>query len=67
MRDNAILINVARGRVVDERALVVELRKKRIWGAVLDVAEKEPPTKDDYADLLELDNVIMTPHVGMER
>lgn len=64
MKDNAILINAARGGVVDEKALLEELRKKRIWGAVLDAMEVEPPTLEAYGEFLELDNVIMTPHIG---
>ena len=64
MKDKAILINAARGGVVDEKALLQELRKKRLWGAVLDAMEVEPPTLEAYGDFLELDNVIMTPHIG---
>lgn len=64
MRDNSILINTSRGGIVDEAALLQELRRGRIWGAALDAVEKEPPTLDDYRELLELDNVIITPHVG---
>lgn len=64
MKDRAILINAARGGVVDEKALLEALRKGRIWGAVLDAVELEPPTLDAYRDFLELDNVIITPHIG---
>ena len=64
MKPQAILINTARGGIVDEKALLEALREKRIWGAVLDAMEVEPPTLDAYGDFLELDNVIMTPHIG---
>ncbi len=64
MKDNAILINTARGGVVDEKALLAELKRKRLWGAVLDAMDVEPPTLEIYGEFLELDNVIMTPHIG---
>jgi len=60
MKDNAILINVARGGVVDEDALYQALKNDIITGAVLDVYEKEP-----YKGfLIELDNVLLTAHIG---
>jgi D-3-phosphoglycerate dehydrogenase len=64
MKDHAILINTARGGLVDENALLETLKQRRIWGAVLDAMETEPPTLDTYSELLELDNVILTPHIG---
>lgn len=60
--DKAILINVARGPVVDERALIEALRSEEIWGAGLDVFEEEPLPSD--SPLWEMDNVIITPHVA---
>jgi phosphoglycerate dehydrogenase-like enzyme len=62
MKPTAVLINTARGKVVDERALVDALRDKRIAGAGLDVFETEPLPKD--SPLLELDNVVLTPHIA---
>ena len=62
MRPTAYLINVSRGRVVDERALVEALRSGRIAGAALDVFEEEPLPAD--SPLWGLENVILTPHVG---
>lgn len=62
MKPTAILVNTARGAVVDQKALYKALKEKRIFGAGLDVYEKEPIDKDD--PLMELDNVILLPHIG---
>lgn len=61
MRPDAILINTARGALVDERALVGALRAGEIAGAALDVFEREP---DVARELLELDNVVLAPHLA---
>ncbi|MBS0568852.1 MAG: D-glycerate dehydrogenase, partial [Proteobacteria bacterium] len=61
MRRDAYLINIARGGVVDDAALVAALREKRIAGAGLDVFEHEPEVP---AEMLALDNVVLTPHIG---
>jgi phosphoglycerate dehydrogenase-like enzyme len=60
LKPTAYLINVARGEVIHEPALVAALRERKIAGAALDVFEKEPLSADD--PLLQLDNVIVTPH-----
>lgn len=60
MKNSAVLINTARGGLVDENALLNALKQKMISGAALDVFEKEPYT----GGLLELDNVLLTPHIG---
>jgi len=61
MKKNAIIVNCARGGLIDEDALYEALKDKKIRGAGLDVFEEEPP-KDN--PLLTLDNVIGTPHQG---
>ena len=61
MKGTAVLVNTARGPVVDEAALVDALREKRIYGAGLDVYEHEPEVP---AALRELENVVLTPHYG---
>lgn len=59
--DGAILINTARGALIDEAALIAELRTGRIW-AGLDVTDPEPPAPDN--ELRRLPNVVMTPHIS---
>jgi phosphoglycerate dehydrogenase-like enzyme len=62
MKKNAVLINVARGAVIDEAALITALSSKKIAGAALDVFKEEPlPTT---SPLWNLDNVILTPHIA---
>ncbi|GGX19054.1 NAD(P)-dependent oxidoreductase [Streptomyces lomondensis] len=60
MKPTAVLLNVARGPIVDEAALVEALRTRRIRGAGLDVFESEPPAPDH--PLLTMDQVVLSPH-----
>lgn len=62
MKSTAILINTARGLVVDQRALYKALSEKWLWGAGLDVFEVEPVPADE--PLLSLSNVTVMPHMG---
>ena len=61
MKDEAIFVNCARGGVVNEVALYEALKSGKLYGAALDVFEKEPP---ESSPLLELDNFSCTPHLG---
>jgi glyoxylate reductase len=62
MKPTAVLINTARGPVVDQRGLRRFLAERRIAAAAIDVSEQEPIAPDD--PLLELDNIIVTPHIA---
>ncbi|MGM9425363.1 2-hydroxyacid dehydrogenase [Hydrogenophaga sp. MI9] len=61
MKPTATLVNIARGGIVDENALVAALREKRIAAAGLDVFEGEPQVNPD---LLTVPNVVLTPHIA---
>ncbi len=62
MKPKSVLINTARGEVIDQPALVRVLAERRIGGAGLDVLDPEPPAPDD--PILALDNVVITPHIA---
>ena len=61
-RKNLLVVNDARGEVIDEIALADALKEKRIAGAAIDVFQTEPPVKDH--PLFALENVVLTPHLG---
>jgi lactate dehydrogenase-like 2-hydroxyacid dehydrogenase len=67
MKPTAFLINTARGRIVDEPALIAALRERVIAGAGIDVYRNEPPvtpTPNPDPGFFALNNVILTPHLG---
>lgn len=64
MKESAYIINTARGPIIDETALIETLKTKRIAGAALDVYAQEPVDPDN--ELLQLDNVILTPHIAFK-
>lgn len=63
MKSSAIIINAARGTLIDEAALIKALKNHEIWGAGLDVYENEPHFS---SELKTLDNVVLAPHAGTQ-
>ncbi|EAL19930.1 hypothetical protein CNBF4650 [Cryptococcus deneoformans B-3501A] len=64
MKSTAVVINTARGGIIDERALEEALKERKIGGAGLDVFEKEPAYGESLGGLRDLDNVVLLPHLG---
>jgi glycerate dehydrogenase len=64
MRPDALLVNTARGGIIDEAALATALREGRIGGASLDVLSTEPPPPDHPLLAPDIPNLILTPHVA---
>ena len=61
MKDTAIIVNTARGAVIDEQSLVKALKEKKIFAAGIDVFESEPKLAEGLSDL---DNIVLTPHIA---
>lgn len=64
MKRNAIVINTARGGIINEADLEKALKEGLIFGAGLDCHEQEPPTQERYGGLWETGRVVSTPHIG---
>ena len=64
MKADAVLVNAARGGVVDEAAVVVALKEGRLGGCALDVYEIEPLTRDAAAHFRDVPNLVLTPHIA---
>lgn len=63
-KPSLLIVNDARGEVIDEMALADALKEKKVAGAAIDVFMKEPPAQDH--PLLKLENVVLTPHLGAQ-
>ncbi|KAI4120245.1 MAG: hypothetical protein LQ338_007159 [Usnochroma carphineum] len=61
MKDGVVIVNTARGKIIDERALVEALEQGKVFSAGLDVYEKEP---EIHPGLMKNDNVVLMPHIG---
>ncbi|RLD75016.1 MAG: D-2-hydroxyacid dehydrogenase, partial [Bacteroidetes bacterium] len=62
MKNNAVIINTARGRIINEQDLYEALKSEEIRAAAIDVTEKEPILASHH--LLKLENIIITPHIA---
>jgi phosphoglycerate dehydrogenase-like enzyme len=62
MKRNAVIVNIARGAVIDQQALIRAVKNGVIGGAALDVTDPEPLPPD--SELWRLDNVMITPHIS---
>lgn len=63
MKKNAVIINTARGKVIDNKALAKLLKEGKIAGAAIDVFETEPPIESNHP-LFDAPNTVLTPHIG---
>jgi glycerate dehydrogenase len=64
MKSDALLINTARGGLVDAEALLSAIQNEEIGGAGIDVLEEEPPVKGNVLLAADLPNLIVTPHIA---
>ncbi|MDA0748314.1 MAG: D-2-hydroxyacid dehydrogenase [bacterium] len=62
MKNTALIVNIARGPIINETDLIEALRNEKIAGAALDVFEQEPPAEDN--PLWDMPNVVLTPHIA---
>ena len=62
LRKDAVIVNIARGKLIDEKELINCLREKKIAGAAIDVFENEPISINN--PLLKMDNIVLTPHIA---
>ena len=63
--ETAVIVNAARGGIINEKALYTALKNKKIYAAASDVFTSEPPVQDDWVqELIHMDNFILTPHIG---
>ena len=62
MKESSYLINVARGKIIDQEDLILALKRRLIAGAALDVYEDEPLDKNN--PLIKMQNVVLSPHIG---
>ena len=64
IKDSSVIINTARGGIIDENALAQLLKEDKIGGAALDVFNEEPLKKEHAKKFKGIDNLILTPHIG---
>lgn len=64
MKSDALLINTARGALIDSAALVAALKRGEIAGAGIDVLAEEPPTDEELLLAADIPNLILTPHIA---
>ncbi|ABQ25931.1 phosphoglycerate dehydrogenase [Geotalea uraniireducens] len=64
MKDGVILINAARGGIINEQALLNALKGGKVFGAAMDVWSEEPPKSETLKELISQDKLVVTPHLG---
>jgi D-3-phosphoglycerate dehydrogenase len=64
MKRGAVIVNTARGEIINPTALLEAVKEGKVAGAGLDTFEEEPPLSDVYRELFKFQNVVITPHIG---